>query len=509
MRRHLHRLVLLLIDVALIAAATLLALVLRDNFEVSLPRLQALLPYFSATLVAAAVVLVLSGANRAIWRFSVMSDYLRVTAATIAIVLIAVALTFLMQRLDGVARALPVIQGLLMLTLLIGVRVSMRFRHVRRQRPAAPDDHLVNPSVETTLLVGLTPVTDLFLRSVAEFGPQRLRIAGILGCNERQRGRNLHQYPILGTPEEVERILKELEVHGVFIGRILVMMAFTDLSPEAQQALLDVERTSNIRLDFIAERLGLVEEKSSTEQSTDPTNELPYSLVAIEAAARRPYFTVKRLIDFVVALGLILMALPLALLVALVVAFDVGYPVLFWQQRPGMGGHPFRLYKFRTMRAAHDHAGRRIPDDRRLSPIGQFLRRTRLDELPQLYNVLIGDMSFIGPRPLLPIDQHAEFAARLLIKPGLTGWAQVAGGREISARDKAALDIWYVRNASLATDARVIVRTLPMILYGERPNQHAMDEAWEELRAFDAQYAQETRAFGLAPSISLPERSAM
>ena len=96
------------------------------------------------------------------------------------------------------------------------------------------------------------------------------------------------------------------------------------------------------------------------------------------------------------------------------------------------------------------------------------MRRTRLDELPQLINILLGQMSFIGPRPLLPVDQPADYAARLVVRPGLTGWAQVKGGRDISPADKAALDIWYVHNASLALDARILLNTVAMVLFGER-----------------------------------------
>ena len=130
---------------------------------------------------------------------------------------------------------------------------------------------------------------------------------------------------------------------------------------------------------------------------------------------------------------------------------------------------------------AHDHSGERIPDEERLSAIGRLLRRTRLDELPQIYNILIGEMSFVGPRPLLPVDQSSAFAARLLIRPGLTGWAQVSGGREISARDKAALDVWYVRNASLWLDLKILARTLPMILVSERTDDASVRMAWDEL----------------------------
>ncbi|NJL08643.1 MAG: sugar transferase, partial [Methylacidiphilales bacterium] len=117
-----------------------------------------------------------------------------------------------------------------------------------------------------------------------------------------------------------------------------------------------------------------------------------------------------------------------------------------------------------------------------VSAFGHLLRRTRLDELPQLFSILLGHMSFVGPRPLLPVDQPAGHSARLLVRPGLTGWAQIKGGRIISAEDKAALDVWYVRNASLALDLRILLGTIPMVLFGERVAEDAIAQAWRELQ---------------------------
>src|SRR5262249_20383669 len=158
----------------------------------------------------------------------------------------------------------------------------------------------------------------------------------------------------------------------------------------------------------------------------------------------------------------------LFLLVSLVVAADVGLPLVFWQQRPGLHRRPFKLYKFRTMARAFGADSQRKSDSVRVSAVGEFLRRTRLDELPQLLNILQGDMSFVGPRPLLPVDQPLDSRSRLLVRPGLTGWAQIKGGRKISPDDKAALDMWYVRNMSLSLDLKILLGTVPMLAFGER-----------------------------------------
>jgi lipopolysaccharide/colanic/teichoic acid biosynthesis glycosyltransferase len=138
------------------------------------------------------------------------------------------------------------------------------------------------------------------------------------------------------------------------------------------------------------------------------------------------------------------------------------------------------MYKFRTMRAPHDKHSSRIPDDQRSSALGQILRRTRLDELPQLYNVLVGDMSLIGPRPLLPRDQSADYAARLSVRPGITGWAQINGGRVIPSSDKCLLDIWYAQNASFVLDLKIALWTVKMIFLGDRINTEVVNQARSE-----------------------------
>jgi len=159
------------------------------------------------------------------------------------------------------------------------------------------------------------------------------------------------------------------------------------------------------------------------------------------------------------------------------VAIDVGFPLMFWQLRPGRHGRRFKLFKFRTMLPAYDTDGRRAPDELRSSSIGKFLRRSRFDELPQIYNILIGEMSFVGPRPLLPVDQPQWQNSRLAVRPGLTGWAQIKGGRDISPEDKAALDVWYIVNASLALDISILLRTVITLVLGERVDPDAVKAA--------------------------------
>jgi sugar transferase EpsL len=172
--------------------------------------------------------------------------------------------------------------------------------------------------------------------------------------------------------------------------------------------------------------------------------------------------TVKRAFDLITAASLLIVLSPPALLVAAAVRLRLGKPVLFRQRRPGLHGAPFTLYKFRTMAHAVGPDGALLPDDERLTRFGSWLRSTSLDELPQLVNVLRGDMSLVGPRPLMPeyLERYTERQRRRHeVRPGLTGLAQVSGRNELPWEHRLELDVRYVEQWSLALDARILVRT--------------------------------------------------
>ena len=189
------------------------------------------------------------------------------------------------------------------------------------------------------------------------------------------------------------------------------------------------------------------------------------------------YFDYKRLIDFVIALFAIVLLSPVFLIVSALVLIEVGSPVVFWQKRMGGHGRNFLLYKFRTLHAPFDRTGQ--PKDRGdySSWTGKLLRALRLDELPQLFNVLVGEMSLIGPRPLLPRDQPANCNLRLAVQPGITGWAQINGGNLVTTEEKGALNEWYVRNASFWLNLRIAFYTIIFLFTGERRPEQAVREA--------------------------------
>ena len=192
----------------------------------------------------------------------------------------------------------------------------------------------------------------------------------------------------------------------------------------------------------------------------------------------------KRSFDVVVATAALVLLAPVLGVVALLVLFDLGPPILFRQQRPGLHGAPFTMLKFRTMRDERDGRGRPLPEARRLTRLGRFIRRTSLDELPELINVIRGDMSLVGPRPLLmrylPRYTPAQMR-RHEVKPGITGWTALNGRNALTWEQKFALDLWYVEHRSFPLDCTILVRTLWKVLTGEGVTPRTSDEVPEFL----------------------------
>ncbi|MFC0236518.1 sugar transferase [Fictibacillus phosphorivorans] len=188
----------------------------------------------------------------------------------------------------------------------------------------------------------------------------------------------------------------------------------------------------------------------------------------------------KRILDFILAiLGLVSLSVVI-IITAILINYKIGSPILFKQQRPGLNGNPFFIYKFRTMTDEKDVEGELLPDELRLTSTGKLIRKYSLDELPQLFNVLKGDISLVGPRPLLMeyLDLYTPRQARRHeVKPGITGWAQVNGRNAISWEDKFELDVWYVDNRSMLLDFKIIFLTIKKVFKSEGINQPGMATA--------------------------------
>ncbi len=184
---------------------------------------------------------------------------------------------------------------------------------------------------------------------------------------------------------------------------------------------------------------------------------------------------IKRIIDFLISLSALLLIWPILLIIIIFLKFaNKGAGVFFTQERPGLGGKIFRVYKFKTMNDAKNADGNLLPDAERLTKVGRFVRSTSIDELPQLFNVLKGDMALIGPRPLLPqyLKLYTpEQARRHNVRPGITGWAQVNGRNSISWTKKFELDVWYVDNCSPMLDLKIIALTIKKVFVREGISQ--------------------------------------
>lgn len=503
-------------DLALLGLATILALFLRENLILDFNKVKELTPYLVACLIVAVPVNIALGLDRAIWRYSVMTDFVRVVIAVGCIIVFATILTFTYNRMEGISRSVPVLQGLLAICILISARITARIRAVGRNDAnieiKTQQTQLVGETIPTppkgVLVVGLTTLTVLYLRAVAEFGQERIRIAGIVAHEETHAGKLVSQHQIFGMHEELPSLLKQLAVHGVFVNSIMVALPHEYLPRQLQDQLKYLANTSNIEIEYLPVHLGFgpnligttIPNRSSPLVSLNQTNdqeEMTSAALksdALTTSLHQPMWRAKRVIDAAAAITLLVLLAPLFLLLIAVVALTIGVPTIFWQDRPGAGGKRFKLYKFRTMGKAHDRNGERIPDEMRLNAVGRFLRASHLDELPQLWNILIGEMSFVGPRPLLHVDQPSVYSARIMVRPGLTGWAQVTGGRQVSAIEKAALDVWYVKNASAKLDLEILLRTIPIALLGERIDLAAIKRACYDLMQQSALREQTTDA---------------
>ena len=177
---------------------------------------------------------------------------------------------------------------------------------------------------------------------------------------------------------------------------------------------------------------------------------------------------IKRLTDIIVSSIALILLIPLIIVVILLIHFDLGRPYLLVQLRPGLDSKPFKFVKFRSMNNLKDNVGNLLPDKYRLTKMGKFLRKTSLDEIPSLWNVFMGQMSLVGPRPLLMeyLDLYtAEQIYRNNVKPGITGWAQINGRNNITWEEKFDLDLWYINNQSFWLDIKILCITLPKVFH--------------------------------------------
>jgi lipopolysaccharide/colanic/teichoic acid biosynthesis glycosyltransferase len=388
-------------------------------------------------------------------------DALEVAKAVLVSEFMTCLVLFSVTRLDGIPRSTPLIHALILAAGLLIARASLRTAH-SDSNVSVPNGQV---ATEHIIVIGSNKLSSLYIDLLRAYARDQYSVIAVLDDRDEMIGRSIAGVRVLGPSHHLLPVIEEFKEHGIGVDRIIVG-GDRDLLPQEAMAELDrICREYKIRLDFVPQLVGLSALQAPISQyqakpkvSTLITFSLPH------------YFWAKRYVDFFFSLLLIVILLPVLLVVAVVVLLDVGSPIFYWQRRIGMNGKIFQIHKFRTLKPAFDWRGRPIGTTERISWIGAQLRKVRLDELPQLLNVLVGDMSLIGPRPLLPHDQPPNPTLRLMVRPGITGWAQVNGGKLLTVAEKNALDEWYIRNASLELDLKIVAKTVLFMLRGERLN---------------------------------------
>jgi len=437
------------------AVAPLIALYLSDAYVLYVAEgAKAVAVYCVVSFFFAAITLLVFGIQNGMMRYFSAYDALVISKAVVISELMICMALFGLTRLDGIPRAAPIIHALILAAGLVAVRAVARMltddNTVEIEEAAVPE-HII--------MIGSNRFSSLYIKLLQACAPNRRRAVAVLDSDKGMIGRTIEGVRIVGAPEHLDAIIEEYTVHGIDVDGVVVGGGTKFLSDAEMKDVYNVCSKHKISLQFVSDLIGLSDLNARTNK------------LARQARAREVivpiYFKFKYLFDLCAASIITVILLPLFVLASIMVFIDVGSPVLFWQQRVGMGGRSFLLYKFRTLRPPFNWRGDPILPNERLSWIGYLMRETSLDELPQLLNVLVGDMSLIGPRPLLPEDQPANASVRLSVRPGITGWAQVNGRKLLTADEKDKLDEWYIRNASLWLDLRIILKTLQVILLGE------------------------------------------
>lgn len=459
-----------LFDVIWAAASPAIALYLRGASVGP----QAIELYCAAAFASSLFAFLLFRIREGIAHHFSVHDALEVAKAVAVTEFLTTLAIFTAVRMEGIPRSMPVIHALVLATGLIVYRVIVRMRHDDQMQ----DVETSNVPVQNIILIGCTRLSSLYARMMRAYSPKNFNVVAILDDNPSMIGKSVDGVRVVGPTEQLGSIIKEYAEHGITISRVLIGGDRSLFSPDEMDALERTCGEHDLKSEFIPSLAGL--SGLHAPQPAEP-QKISKPAVSMQLPA---YFHYKRATDIALGLVMLISLMPLIFIVASLVLLDVGSPVLFWQQRLGMGGRPFLLHKFRTLKPLFNELGLPIGISDRASWAGSFLRRARLDELPQLLNVLVGDMSLVGPRPLLPRDQPSDASLRLSVRPGITGWAQVSGGNSLSPETKNDLDEWYVRNASFLLDLRILLMTLGFVLRGE---QSAPERTLEPGKAPDIQ----------------------
>jgi lipopolysaccharide/colanic/teichoic acid biosynthesis glycosyltransferase len=465
-------------DLAIVGASPVFAFLLRDTALVANAGLADVAIYCAAGFIVGIASLLYFRLGLIAARFLTYEDVKQCVLAAFASSTVTAAVAFSISGLDGVPRSIPGLHFLVLGALLVGARSLA----VERARDVAQDDYGVRRT-ENLLIVGANELAVLYIRLVETASGRRRRVVALLDDDAALLGRSIRGRVVAGSTASAEATIAEFAVHGIDVDRIVVTYTDHARANRACDQLRALCEQRGLALECLSDSLNLspdiasggagVEERMWAQRS--PAH---VSAVRLDSG----YWRFRRAMDVLLSGAAILALAPLFVVVTIAVLIDVGFPSLFWQERVGYRGRRISVHKFRTLRDPLDGRGRVMSDSERLSKIGRFLRSTRLDELPQLYDILRGDMSIIGPRPLLPIDLPEGDSFRLQAPPGLTGWAQVHGGKLVTPQEKSALDRWYILNVSFALDLKILWLTCLTPFRGDRRDEDVLRQALAEGR---------------------------
>ena len=440
------------LDALCALAAPLLALNLSNAYILRAAHLDAVVEYTALSLVFSLIAFLLFRLHDGMSRYFSVHEALDILKASVFSQSLTIVALFTYSQLDGIPRSTPIYQAVILTVVLIAVRAALQ---TLQKEGSAVTYGRNDGARENIILIGATHRSSLYIQLLDSISQGERKVIALLDDRPKLIGRTMAGVRVLAPPHYLKSVIDEFEVHGIHTDQVIIGDETHGLAEAELKEIEEVCDQNEIKLDFLQQMMGLDElppaaVNETTEQAPTPAPnfELPR------------YFKYRQVFDFLATLGLVIVFSPLLFIAAGLVLLDVGPPVLFWQQRLGQGGRRFLLHKFRTQRAPYDWRGNPIADRDKLSVTGRLMRQTRLDELPQLLNILVGDMALIGPRPLLPEDQPADPATRLMVRPGITGWAQVNGGKFLTPQEKDRYDEFYIRNASLWLDLRILLMTL-------------------------------------------------
>jgi lipopolysaccharide/colanic/teichoic acid biosynthesis glycosyltransferase len=462
------------------------ALYLRDAQIIFNPDSSLLLYYWLLSSGFTIIALFAFRLQDGMTRYFSVHEALDIAEAVLFAELMTFGALFTLTHLDGVPRSMPLIHGLVLAGGLLGARIFIR---IMAGEDNDPSDY--QGRRERIILIGANRFASSFIQLLKAYGPQQHGVIAVLDGDAAMIGRAISGVQVLGAPHELEAIVSEFAIHGIGTDRIVIAGEADFLSAPVLHEVERICQKRQIELTFLPRMIGVSERRPSNAQAIireEPVESRP-------SLAVPPFFRLKRWIDIVGSLALIALFFPFLVLAGVLVLLDVGPPIFFWQERLGWKGRSFLIYKFRTLRAPFDSTGNPTLGSRQPSVIGRFLRATRLDEQPQLLNVLFGEMSLIGPRPLLPEDQPGNTSVRLSVRPGISGWAQVNGAKLVTKEDKEKMDEWYVRNASLGLDLRIIMMTIKVILRGRVSSQEMLADT-EQVQSKNDRFELDLQAKG-------------